>query len=364
MRTPPLTCLILVLVCLLASCGKSQPDALDITTGPTPRFPDPNEKNKPQVDLLKDEIPPAQLDQVVRAHFEGLGHMERYEYRQAVEEFREVHERAPGWIPGSINLAIALLNDNGTKVEESKKKGGSAGNNFDEALGLLDEVLTRAPDQLNAHYCRGLILEFLGGENTPKAHQDFLFVTEKDPTDGHAWYKVGSTLGTPEDPVQPAGPDQAKQLIGFYEKALDCNPNLVTALFKLQAAYSWARQRDKQQDLLARWRKLNPKTNPAGPGDTAEAFYGESGKYAKVINPFGAGTQPAEVVNAPRFDAPAALQVKLASRGELGSSRGSPSRARPRAGTVRRNGDHFRCRRRWPLGRLPRGRRQDAERHP
>ena len=61
MRTPPLTCLILVLVCLLASCGKSQPNALDITTGPTPRFPDPNEKNKPQVDLLKDEIPPRSL---------------------------------------------------------------------------------------------------------------------------------------------------------------------------------------------------------------------------------------------------------------------------------------------------------------
>ena len=88
-------------------------------------------------------------------------------------------------------------------------------------------------------------------------------------------------------------------------------PTSSRLLFKLQAAYSWAHQRDKQQDLLARWRKLNPKTNPAGPGDTAEAFYGESGKYAKVINPFGTGTQPAEVVNAPRFDLPAALQVKL-----------------------------------------------------
>ncbi len=41
--------------------------------------------------------------------------MERYEYGQAVESFQEVHERAPGWIAGSINLALALLNDVGAK---------------------------------------------------------------------------------------------------------------------------------------------------------------------------------------------------------------------------------------------------------
>ena len=60
------------------------------------------------------------------AHFEGLGYMEQYEYREAVEAFREVHDRAPGWIPGSINLAIALLNDSGVKAEEAKKAGGDA----------------------------------------------------------------------------------------------------------------------------------------------------------------------------------------------------------------------------------------------
>ena len=307
---------IVALVFTIASCGGSTPpstDAPDVTTGPTARFPDPTEKDKPQTDFLKSEIPAKELDKVVRAHFEGLGHMERYEYRLAGDSFREVHERAPGWIPGSINLAIALLNDTGTQAAAAKKRGGetAVGNNFDAALGLLDAVVARQPDNLNAHYCRGLILEFLGGENTRKAHQDFVFVAEKDSADGHAWYKVGSTLSSPDDPSQPAGPEQAKQLIKIYQKALDCNPYLVTALFKLQAAYSWARDRDKQKELLARWRQLNPKTNAAGPGDTAEAFYGESGKYAHVINPFGAGKGPTEVVPAPKFDPPAALDVKL-----------------------------------------------------
>ena len=61
----------------------------------------------------------------MKAHFEGLGHMEQYEYAKAAENFRKVHELAPGWIPGSINLAIALLNDTGVKVEAAKKAGGA-----------------------------------------------------------------------------------------------------------------------------------------------------------------------------------------------------------------------------------------------
>ena len=57
------------------------------------------------------------------AHYRASGHMERYEYREAIEAFREVRKRAPGWIPGAINLAIATLNDSGVKAEEAKKAG-------------------------------------------------------------------------------------------------------------------------------------------------------------------------------------------------------------------------------------------------
>lgn len=315
-RVRPFLLVAAAVTLLAAGCGDTKPptaDAPDLTTGPTARFPDPTEKVKPQTDLPKDEIPPEQFDQVVRAHLQGLGAMERYEYRKAADFFRDVHERAPGWIAGSINLAIALLNQTGQQAEATKTRGGGSPptSNFDAALALLDEVLARDPNNLNAHYCRGLILEFLGVEHTPKAHQDFRFVTEHDPDDAHAWYHVGATLPSGDDPSQPAGPPEAEQLIAIYQKALDRNPYLVTALFKLQAAYSWARKHDKQNELLARWRKLNPKTNPAGPGDTAEAFYGESGKYARVINPFGPGKGPTETSPAPRFDAPAAVKVAL-----------------------------------------------------
>src|SRR5262249_5714205 len=101
---------------------------------------------------LNDEIPPAELAAVMTAHFKGLGHMERYDHRAAVAAFRDVHGRAPGWIPGAINLAIALLNDSGVQAEQAKKQGGQAApNNFDEALDLLAGVLNRDPNNLHAH---------------------------------------------------------------------------------------------------------------------------------------------------------------------------------------------------------------------
>lgn len=80
-------------------------------------------KSAPSSAPLKDEIPPEVLGEVMKAQLEGLGRMERYEYREAADAFRTVHRLAPGWIPGSINLAIALLNDTGVKEDEAKKAG-------------------------------------------------------------------------------------------------------------------------------------------------------------------------------------------------------------------------------------------------
>ncbi len=50
--------------------------------------------------------------------------MEQYEYAEAVKAFRKVRELRPGLDPGSINLAIALLNDTGVKTEAAKKTEG------------------------------------------------------------------------------------------------------------------------------------------------------------------------------------------------------------------------------------------------
>ncbi|MFM7131538.1 MAG: tetratricopeptide repeat protein [bacterium] len=189
----------------------------------------------------------------IKHHYAGLGFMERYEYDRAVAEFRKVIELEPAWLSAKINLAIARLNQTGTESESAKnsRTGEPAKSNFDEALELLDSVIAQEPANLHARFSRGVILEYVG--RLAEAQKDFRVVAVKDPGDGHAWYKVGSTLTSNEDPSQPAGPDQAQELIEIYERALECNPYLVPALYRLQMAYAMAGDRAQQNATIERW---------------------------------------------------------------------------------------------------------------
>lgn len=308
---------ILFLIALaLPACGPSTVP----TTAPAPA---PPKLSGPLAQPLEDEIPADQLDNVIRAHYQGIGAMERYEYHAAAAAFREVHERAPGWIPGSVNLAIALLNDVGNQEQEAKTSArpsatGSA--NFDEALALLDGVLARAPENLHARYCRAVIHEDLG--KLADANRDYQHVADSDPTDAHALYKVGATYTNPADPTKPAEINDAPRLIEIYTKVLERNPYLVPAYYKLQQAYSWAsiKEKDpekktrlltKQRALMEKFLRTDPDKSPTGTGDAVKTSYGEAGRYARVINPFSKPADPPPPAPAPRFDAPTPIQVRL-----------------------------------------------------
>ncbi len=133
----------------------------------------------------RDEIPPDQLSSVMDAHYRGLGAMERYEYAQAAEAFREVHRLAPGWNAGTINLSIALLNQGGEAEARLKAAGqteltGEASSNIDESIRLLGIVISRLPDNPWAHFSRGIIFENQG--KIQEAHLDFKKVIEVDPS--------------------------------------------------------------------------------------------------------------------------------------------------------------------------------------
>ncbi len=109
---------------------------------------------------------------------------------EAAEAFRTVHRLAPGWIPGSINLAIALLNDTGVKEDEAKKAGGAGSiDNFDEALELLAAVLERDPNNPYAHFAVASSSKQQG--KMVEAHRHFKRVTEIDPSDADGWYWIG-----------------------------------------------------------------------------------------------------------------------------------------------------------------------------
>ena len=235
----------------------------------------------------------------------------------AIGEFREVHEQAPGWIPGAINLAIALLNDTGVKVEEAKKAGGGAEppmDNFDEALELLAGVLERDPDNAHAHFCRGIILEQQG--ELAKAHEHFKRVTEIDPNDASAWYWLASTADRPREPEPAAGPGAGEDPDRDVRQGP--GPEPLPDPGDLQAGLRLSIRRPGRQatELLDHWKKMDPSRLAAvpGPGDLAEKRYGEMGRYANVIDPFArpdARPESSKAPPPPKFEAAKALAIKL-----------------------------------------------------
>ena len=135
----------------------------------------------------------------------GLGHMERYEYAKAAEPFREVHKLAPRLDPRLDQPGDRPPERHGDQVRKPAKKAGRGRTGEPTSTRPSGSSTTSSPATRrtsHAHFCRGLILEYPGAI-LPRRPRRLLFVAERDPTDGHAWYKVGETLTDPDDPSQP-----------------------------------------------------------------------------------------------------------------------------------------------------------------
>jgi len=297
MRPPSPALLAAAVALILSGCGR--------TPEPKPTPPAP----------LVDAIPPAVLDATLAANRRGKGLMERFEYKLAAQEFAEVRRLAPNWLPGSINRAIALLNDTGVQIALASQAGGPPPlSNFDEATELLDGVLVRDPQNLHAHYCRGIIRE--QDAQIEAAHRDFIAVTDRDPDDAHAWYWAGVTLPNPKRAGQSAGMESAAKSISLYERALAANPYLDTAVYRLAQTLRY----DRSPAGLARYaramelrNKLDPnRSGVPGPGDVAAKVYGSMGKYAEIIDPGAPRKPPAGESPGPRFAPTKPIDVQLA----------------------------------------------------
>ena len=266
---------------------------------------------------LKNEIPSEALEAVMKAHFAGLGYMEQYEYAKASESFREVQRLAPGWIPGAINLAIALLNDTGAKLEKAKREGGEAPTtHYDEALAVLRGVLARDPDNAYAHYCTGVLLQHQGGQGIAEAHAHFTRVTEIDPTDPAAWYWRAGTLTDPTAPGQPGGQALAREQAALLKKALELDPYLTPAIYQTALAYRFIEPPAVTKKMFDLFNKMKPDRAEAtpGPGNLLQDKYGEMGRYASIVNPFPRpAPSTSAAVPAPRFEAGRSLEIALAS---------------------------------------------------
>src|SRR3954464_15203347 len=112
----------------------------------------------------------------VEANNRGVGLMGQFEFEKAIEIFEALSNERPEWEEVRVNLAMGYLN--------RQQEGDSQ-----RAMKLLDEVMARKPDLLQARYCRGILL--LNGGKPAEALGEFEFVAQKDPADAHAIYYVG-----------------------------------------------------------------------------------------------------------------------------------------------------------------------------
>jgi FG-GAP-like repeat/ASPIC and UnbV/Tetratricopeptide repeat len=283
---------VLMIVFGLAGCARSGPDA----TAPPQTTPAQN-RNAPK-SAPDDATSPDRIAPLMAAHYRGLGFIERYDYEKAEEAFQRVHDLAPGWIPGSVNLAIALMYQNeGVDGSSGHSKG-------DQALTLLESVVGRNPQNLHAHYCRGLIFERMG--LLDKAHAEFQAVVANDPDDAHAWYMLGSTVG------ERVPADGKSERIRAFRRALECNPYLMAAAYKLGFAHRDAGDLDATKKQFALFNQLHGGADGTGAGDdTNSSYYGDLGRYAQVINPLADIRPLSNPVRPPRFEAPAHIFTRL-----------------------------------------------------
>src|SRR5262245_9003288 len=160
--------------------------------------------------------------EILQLNNRGVGQMEFFEPEKAVDTFLEVYRKAPNWLPGHINLAIALFNTRDM-------------NQITRAVDIFEKVLVQDPDNLQAHFCLGIIFLHRGSLEEAKAH--FEAVARRDPADAHTWF----CLGQVQDPLSP----RAREC---YEKALELNPHMLGALNQLAGIYR--REDDKKADAF------------------------------------------------------------------------------------------------------------------
>ena len=222
--------------------------------------------------------PPAAIE----ANNFGIAFLEQHRYLDAVAEFEKVVKLAPDWLPGRINLGIALLN-----------AGGSDEDSLRRARTIFEEILNREPDNLNTHFCLGILLNYQ--KHTAEAVRHFEAVLQKEPDDASSWYWLGT--------LQPPGSGEQAQC---FREALKRDRHLSGALYGLAITA----------------RRTNPELSGTLLGEhaalseidwvnTASIRYGEMGPYAEAIGGGGNSPVPTRIGPLPRFQ-PVPLEVRLA----------------------------------------------------
>ena len=185
-------------------------------------------------------------------------------------------------------------------------------------------------------------------------------MTELDPHDAISWYWTASTLTDPENPLLSTSPKLAKEQAALYSKALELDPYLTQAIYKLSFVSRLAGEPQKQKALLDRWEKINPdRQQPVpGPGKLGREGLRRDGQVRHGDRPRSPGPSPLAESDAipPKFEPARPLDVKLATGDRWADRRGlqgRPRRDRQGSCPLRRGRRHLRRQRRRQARHLP-----------
>lgn len=199
----------------------------------------------------------------------GVALTGKFDFDGAVAVFSQIQKEHPENADNAVNLAIATLN--------RQREGDSAA-----ALQMLDAVLRDHPDQIRAHYCRGVLL--LNAGKPAEALKEFQWVASKDASDAFAAYWMGQSLAAMGKPGE-ALPE--------FLKAEELKPTLRSAYYGAFQAMQKLGRMDEAKKEFAKFQDL--KDNPQA--QLVEFKYTRMGPKAEARVPDSA--VPAVAVSLP-----------------------------------------------------------------
>jgi hypothetical protein len=221
---------------------------------------------------------------VHEANNHGVAVIDGFHYAEAIPIFEQVVRLAPNWLPGRINLGIALLNAGGDDAEQLPR-----------CKATFEEVLRRDADNPYAHFCLGILLRYQ--KDGQEAVKHFEAVLKKDPGDAYSWYWLGTLK-------MPASDEQSE----CYEKALKLNRHLSGAIYG--QAMNLRRKDPKAADaFLAEHVALSA----AHWQNVSDIKYSQMGPYAEAIGRTDDPPTPPRTGPLPLFQRRETLTVQLAA---------------------------------------------------
>jgi hypothetical protein len=210
--------------------------------------------------------------------------MEGYHYEEAIPEFEKVMKMAPDWLPGRINLGIALLNASSGRAELAPR-----------CKAVFEEVLRRDADNTHAHFCLGILLRYQ--KDGAEAAKHFEAVLKKDPDDAYSWYWLGT--------LKEANSDEQSKC---YEKAVKLDRHLSGAIYGL-----FLNQRRKDPKAAQALLDEHEALKTANWQNITDIKYSQMGPLAEVIGRTDEPPAKPRTGPLPLFQYRDSLKVRLAA---------------------------------------------------